>query len=123
VCCAVAQEVSRRLPTAAARFEPWSDHVGFVVQKEALGLCFFRVLRFLPPNNPPIAPHSSSSGTGTIDQWPNSGLGSTPSRVKKKRHRHQDSGSVPGRLDVLVLTYRQGVRGEWRALHCVESHN
>jgi hypothetical protein len=33
----IAQAVSRWLPTAAARFEPGSDDVGFVENKVALG--------------------------------------------------------------------------------------
>jgi hypothetical protein len=37
---AIAQAVSRWLPTAAARFEPESGQVGFVVEKMALGQVF-----------------------------------------------------------------------------------
>jgi Zn-dependent M28 family amino/carboxypeptidase len=36
----IAEAVSHRLPTAAAGFEPGSDHVGFVVDKVALGQVF-----------------------------------------------------------------------------------
>jgi hypothetical protein len=35
--CAIAQAVSRWLPTAAARVRARSGHVGFVVDKVALG--------------------------------------------------------------------------------------
>jgi hypothetical protein len=42
----VAQAVSRRPPTAAARLDPVSVHVGFVVEKVALGQIFPRLLRF-----------------------------------------------------------------------------
>jgi hypothetical protein len=34
---AIAQVVSRRLPTAVARFDSRSDHVDFLVEKVALG--------------------------------------------------------------------------------------
>jgi hypothetical protein len=37
---AIAQAVSRRFSTAAARFEPESGHVRFVVGKVALGQVF-----------------------------------------------------------------------------------
>jgi hypothetical protein len=57
---ATAQAVSRRLPTAAARFQPGSSHVGFMVDEVALRQVFSRVLRFpLPILIPPTAPHSS----------------------------------------------------------------
>jgi hypothetical protein len=36
----MAQAVSRWLPTAAARFDPRSGHVGFVADKVALGQVF-----------------------------------------------------------------------------------
>jgi hypothetical protein len=67
---AIAQAVSRRLPTAADRFEPRSSHVGFVVDKVALGQvfseyfsspCQFSYHRLLHT-------HHLSSGTGTIGQ-------------------------------------------------------
>jgi hypothetical protein len=38
--CAVARAASRRSPTAAAGYEPVSNHVGFVVAS------FLRILRF-----------------------------------------------------------------------------
>jgi hypothetical protein len=47
---AVAQAVSRRPLTAEARVRPESVHVGFVVDKVALGQVFPRVLRFSPVN-------------------------------------------------------------------------
>jgi hypothetical protein len=65
---ALAQAVSRRLPTAAAR----------VLLRAACGVCggqsgtgagFLRVLRFpLPIIIPPISPLSLSPGAGTIGQ-------------------------------------------------------
>jgi hypothetical protein len=40
LCSAMAQAVSRRLLTAETRFDPGSVHVGFVVDKVALGQVF-----------------------------------------------------------------------------------
>jgi hypothetical protein len=64
VCCrgrAIAQAVSRWLPTAAARVQN-PGHVEFVVDKVALGqVGFLRVLGFpLPIYIPPISPQSPS---------------------------------------------------------------
>jgi hypothetical protein len=53
----MAQAVSRRPFTAEARVrsDPGSVHVGFVVDKVALGQVFLRVLRFSPVNFiPPV---------------------------------------------------------------------
>jgi hypothetical protein len=52
----LAQEVGRWLPGFAHR----SGHVGFVVDKAALGAGFLRVIRFPLPGIPPTVPHSSS---------------------------------------------------------------
>jgi hypothetical protein len=46
---AMAQAVSRRPLTAEALVRGWSIHVGFVVDKVALGQFFLRVLRFALP--------------------------------------------------------------------------
>jgi hypothetical protein len=46
----MAQAVSRWPLTAEAGFAPGSIHVGFVVDKVALGQVFLRVLRFSPAN-------------------------------------------------------------------------
>jgi hypothetical protein len=43
---AIAQAVSRRLPTAAVLFEHISGHVGFVVDKVALGQVFSEYFGF-----------------------------------------------------------------------------
>jgi hypothetical protein len=57
--CAVAQAVSRWLPTAAACVRGRSGHMGFVVDKAGSGAGFLRVLRFpLPIIIPPISPSS-----------------------------------------------------------------
>jgi hypothetical protein len=54
--------------TTAAGFKPRSGHVGFVVDKVALGAGLLRALRFpLTILIPPTAPHSSS----TIRGWYN----------------------------------------------------
>jgi hypothetical protein len=51
----MAQAVSRRSPTAEARVDPGSVHVGFVVDKVALGQVYPGVLRFSPVNFiPPV---------------------------------------------------------------------
>jgi hypothetical protein len=58
---AIAQAVSRRLPTAAAWVRAQIRYEGFVVDKMTLGVGFLRVLRFpLPILIPPTVPHSSS---------------------------------------------------------------
>jgi hypothetical protein len=44
---AIAQAVSRWLPTAAARFKPGSGLVGFVLDKVALGQVFSQYFDFL----------------------------------------------------------------------------
>jgi hypothetical protein len=56
----MAQAVSRRPPTAEARIRSLeSVHVGFVVDKVALGQVFLRVPRFSPVSiTPPMAPDS-----------------------------------------------------------------
>jgi uncharacterized membrane protein len=68
---AIAQAVIRRLPTAAARFDPESGHVGFVVDGVGLGQVFSEYFGFpcqflfhqLLHNH-----HHLSSGAGTIGQ-------------------------------------------------------
>jgi hypothetical protein len=45
---AMAQAVSHWPLTAETRVRPWSIHVGFMVDKVALGQVFRRVLRFSP---------------------------------------------------------------------------
>jgi hypothetical protein len=69
---AIAQAVSRWLPTAAARFRArvWSS--GICGGKIGAGSGFLRVLRFpLSMFIPPNSPSSQSPGAGTIDQkWP-----------------------------------------------------
>jgi hypothetical protein len=58
---AIAQAVSRRLPTAATLVRAQVRSWVFVVDKVALGEGFLRLLRFpLPILIPPTAPHSSS---------------------------------------------------------------
>jgi hypothetical protein len=65
-----AQAVSRRLPTAAARIEPRSGHVGFVVDKVALGHVFPEYFGFFCQFSFHLLfhIHHLSSGAGTISQ-------------------------------------------------------
>jgi hypothetical protein len=66
--CAIAQEVSRRLPIAAARVRAQISSSGICGGQSATGVGFLRVLRFpLPILILSTAPHSSS----TIWGWYN----------------------------------------------------
>jgi hypothetical protein len=85
----IAQAVSRRLPTAAARVRALVWLCGICGGQSGAGAGFLRVLRFPPPIFiPPIAPQSPSS---VIWGWYNrpvvaavpSGLSLTPQRIKK----------------------------------------
>jgi hypothetical protein len=59
---AIAQAVSRRLPTAAARVRAWVRSCAICGGQSGTGVGFLRVLRFpLPIFIPPIAPQSPSS--------------------------------------------------------------
>jgi hypothetical protein len=59
---AIAQAVSRRLPTAAALVRAQDKSCGICDGQSGAGAGFFRVLRFpLPISILPTAPHSSSS--------------------------------------------------------------
>jgi hypothetical protein len=67
---AIAQAVSLRLPTTATRFEPRSGHVGFVVDKVALGHFFSEYFGF-PCQfsfHRLLHTHHLSSGAGTVGQ-------------------------------------------------------
>jgi hypothetical protein len=65
----IAQAVSRRLPTAAPRFDPRSGHVGFVVDKVALGQVSSEYFGFPCQFSFHRLPHTHlSSGAGTIGQ-------------------------------------------------------
>jgi hypothetical protein len=58
---AIAQAVSRWLPTAAARVRSWVWSSGICGGQSGAGACFLRVLRFpLPIVTPAIAPQSPS---------------------------------------------------------------
>jgi hypothetical protein len=66
---AIAQVVSRRLPTAAARVQARVRSRGICGGQSGTRVGFLRVLRFpLPILIPPTAPHSSSS---IIRDWYN----------------------------------------------------
>jgi F420-0:gamma-glutamyl ligase-like protein len=69
--CAIAQAISRRLPTAAARFEPRSGHVGFMLDKVALVQVFSEYFSFhcqFSFHRLPHTHHHLSSAAGTIGQ-------------------------------------------------------
>jgi hypothetical protein len=66
--CAVAQAVSRRLPTAATRVRDRVRSCGVYGLQRGTRAGILRVLQFPLPSIPPIAPHPSSSGAGTIGQ-------------------------------------------------------
>jgi hypothetical protein len=85
---AIAQAVSHRLPTAAARVRAQFKLCGICGGQSGTEAGFLRVLRFpLPILIPPSAPHSSSSGAGTVGQLVAdvpSGLSYPTPRNKKK---------------------------------------
>jgi hypothetical protein len=73
-CRVIAQAVSRRLPTAAARVRARVRSCGSCGGQSGTGAGFLRVLRFpLPIRIPPIAPQSSSSIIRGGYNRPNSG--------------------------------------------------
>jgi hypothetical protein len=68
---AIAQADSCRILTAEARFAPRSIHVGFVVDKVALGQIVLLVLRFSPVNIiPPLLHYSSMYQMGDGQRGP-----------------------------------------------------
>jgi hypothetical protein len=93
-CRAVAQAVSRRLPTAAARVLSQVGHVEFVVDKLALGYVFFEYFRFpCQLSFHQILHIHLSSGAGTMGQLLNevpSGLSlNPPLKILKRAARTQ----------------------------------
>jgi hypothetical protein len=71
---AIAQAVSRRLPTAATRVRARVRSCGICGGQTGTGAGFLRVLQFpLPIRIPPVAPHSSSSIIWGWYNGPNSG--------------------------------------------------
>jgi hypothetical protein len=86
---AIAQAVSRRLPTAAARVRFQVRSCVICGGQSGTGAGFLRVLRFpLPILIPPTTQHSSSSGAGTIGQIladVPSGLSLTPPQETKTK--------------------------------------
>jgi hypothetical protein len=83
---AIAQEVSGRLPTAGAQVRAQVRSCGVCSGQSGTGEEFLRVLQFpLPILIPPIAPHSSSSGTiGQLVADVPSGLSLTPTKETKR---------------------------------------
>jgi hypothetical protein len=88
---AIAQAVSRRLPTAAARVRAQARSCGICGGQSCMGAGFLRVLRFpLPILIPPTAPphHHLSSEAGTVGQIVAdvpSGLSVTPNHETKRK--------------------------------------
>jgi hypothetical protein len=85
---AIAEAVSRWLPTAVARVQSrvWSS--GICGGQSGVRAGFLRVLRFPLPFIPPNYPSSQSPGAGTIGQWvadvpSGPSLDSTPHHAKK----------------------------------------
>jgi hypothetical protein len=90
---AIAQAVSRRLPTAA---EPRSGHVGFVVDKVALGQVFSEYFGFSCqfPFHRLLHIHPLSSGAGTVGQTVAdvpSGLSLTPPQETEEKKTNVES--------------------------------
>jgi hypothetical protein len=65
---AIAEAVSRWLPTAAARVQSRVLSSGICFGQSGAGAGFLRVLRFPLPFIPPNSPSSQSPGAGTIGQ-------------------------------------------------------
>jgi hypothetical protein len=65
---AIAEAVSRWLPTAAARVQSRVWPSGICGGQSGVGAGFLRVLRFPLPFIPPNSPSSQSPGAGTIGQ-------------------------------------------------------
>jgi hypothetical protein len=90
---AIAQAVSRRLPTAAAQFRSQDRSCEICGGQNGTGAGLFQVLRFsLPILIPPTTPHSSSTIRGWYNR-PNIGRRtkwtqshSTPRNKKKKKN-------------------------------------
>jgi hypothetical protein len=96
---AIAEAVSRWLPTAAARVQSrvWSS--GICGGQSGVMAGFLRVLWFPLPFIPPISPSSHSPGSGTIAQWgayvpSGPRLHSTPPIQKKKKKKKQKKNSI-----------------------------
>jgi hypothetical protein len=70
---AIAEAISRRLPTAVARFRAWGVTSGICGGQIGVEAGFLLLLWFPLPKSfiPPTSLSSQSSGAGTIDQeWP-----------------------------------------------------
>jgi hypothetical protein len=81
---AIVRRLLAGLPPRRPGFQVRSGHMGFVVDKVALGAGFLQVLRFpLPILIPPTAPHSSSS---IIRDWYNRPISGRRTKWTNKSH-------------------------------------
>jgi hypothetical protein len=86
---AIAQAVSRRLPTAAARVRAQVRLCGICGGQLGTGAGFLRGFRFsLPILIPPTAPHSSSSTIRGCHNRPESGRRASVSPHRKKQKKN-----------------------------------
>jgi hypothetical protein len=84
---AIAQAISRRLPTAAHGFESGLGHVDFVVDKAELGQVFSEYFRFPCQSSHRLlhTHHHTSSGAGTVGHLLTSvRVGSVPTHTNKQ---------------------------------------
>jgi hypothetical protein len=133
-CCdegsSIAQAVSRRLPTAAARVRSKFRSCGISGGLSGTGAGFLRVLRFpLPILIPPTAPHSSSiirgwynrSDCGRRTKWTQC---HPTTRNKKKNYRYDDFRSSIEefcfvRLPIQNLSYRHKCFRQYLRCHYI----
>jgi hypothetical protein len=95
---AIAQAVSRWLPTAAVRGSSPGLVSGICGRESGAGAGFLRVLRFpLPIFIPPNSPLSQSLGAGTIGHSV-AGVPSRPSSTPHYANKKMRLGDVRGRL-------------------------
>jgi hypothetical protein len=115
---AIAQVVSRRLPTAAARVRAQIRSCGICGGQRGTGAALLRVLRFpLSILIPPTDPHSSSSGACTIGQLvadvPLHSVSFHPMNLKKQK----TTSSLPSEESDRALELRSSLRARSRVSH------
>jgi hypothetical protein len=100
----VAQVVSCRPPTSAARFRAKVRSCGICGGQSCTGEGFLQVLRFPLPLIPPSAPHTSSSMAGTVGQIVSdvaNRLSLTPLQWSKKKLLYYRDHRIYKRLKVI----------------------